>query len=138
MRVIKTYSEMIRLPTFEERFEYLKCGGTIGVQTFGGHRYLNQALYRSYEWRKFRREVILRDNGFDLGCEGFLIDGCIYIHHINPITINDLLSRNSCVFDMENVISVSLQTHNALHYSEDCPRSNKPATRRPNDTCPWR
>lgn len=136
---IKTYSEMIRLSTFEERFEYLKCGGIVGIPTFGGHRYLNQMLYtNSIEWKKFRDRVIIRDRGFDLGCEDVPIDGRIYIHHINPLSIEDLLNRSPLVFDMENVISTSFKTHNALHYTDECPRITKPVVRKMYDTCPWR
>lgn len=136
--MVKTYSEMMLLPTFEERFEYLKCGGSIGVQTFGGHRYLNQILYRSSEWKSFKRRVILRDNGYDLGCEDVPIIGYVYVHHINPLSIEDVMERKPCVFDMENVISTSFETHNAIHYESEIPKQIIPVTRKENDTCPWR
>ena len=93
LRNIRTYSELIQLKTFEERFEYLKIGGTIGIETFGHDRYLNQKFYTSYEWRQFRKQIILRDNGCDLGIDGLDIYGPIFIHHINPINIEDLLEN---------------------------------------------
>lgn len=135
---IKRYSEMVQLKTFKDRFEYLKCGGTVGVQTFGSHRYLNQMLYMSQEWKSVRRKVIIRDGGFDLACEDVPIAGKIYIHHINPITIEDVLERRGNVFDMDNLISCSLDTHNALHYGSDCPKEMQPVIREQYDTCPWR
>lgn len=136
MKTIKSYSEMILLPTYEERFEYLKCGGTVGVVTFGGKRYLNQLLYHLPEWKRFRRDIILRDNGFDLGCEEFPIDGNIYVHHINSITADDVLNRRACVFDMENAISTSFQTHQAIHYENESPMKEYKERSR-NDTIPW-
>lgn len=136
---IRRYSELILLPTFEERFDYLKCGGVIGVPTFGGHRYLNQMLYTDpIEWKRFRDRVILRDGGFDLGCKDVPIEGNIFVHHIEPLTIDDILNRSSCIFDMENAISSSFKTHNALHYGNGCPKVIKPEIRKMHDTCPWR
>ena len=136
--MIKTYSELIRLPTFEERFAYLKLAGCVGAETFGSNRYLNQILYTSPEWRRFRREVIIRDNGYDLGCEGFEIHGKIIIHHVNPITLEDILERRPCVFDLENVICTSHNTHNAIHYSDENQLITLPEERCENDTCPWK
>lgn len=135
---IKRYSELIEIPTFEERFEYLKMSGKVGFETFGGHRYLNQTLYKSPEWRRSRREVILRDDGFDLAHEDYPIQGNIYVHHINPITIDDILDRRFWVFDPEYLISTSLNTHNALHYSNEEMIINKFEPRRQGDTCLWR
>ena len=112
---IKTYSELITLPTFEERFEYLRLYGTVGVETFGYDRYLNQILYNSPEWKCFRRDIIVRDNGCDLACEGYDIHGRILIHHINPISVEDIIKRNSMVFDPENVIATTHDTHNTIH-----------------------
>lgn len=135
---IKTYSELICLPSFEERFAYLKLAGSVGAETFGSNRYLNQILYTSPEWRRFRREVIIRDNGCDLGCEGFEIHGKIIIHHINPITLEDILERRLCVFDLENTICTSHNTHNAIHYSDENQIDAIPEERCENDTCPWK
>lgn len=135
---IRTYSELITLPTFIERFRYLKLNGSVGMDTFGHDRYLNQILYHSEEWRRFRREVILRDNGCDLGCEDYEIHGRVLIHHINPITVEDVLRRNPCIFDFENVISTSHNTHNAIHYGDESLLMIEPIERTPYDTCPWR
>lgn len=133
----KCYSDLVKIPDFYDRIKYLQTNSHIGDQTFGGHRYLNQILYQSCEWRKIRREVIIRDRGCDLGHEDYPIRGKIYVHHINTITIEDILQRRPCVFDPENLISASNQTHNAIHYGQDI-RRDEIATRRPNDTCPWR
>lgn len=138
MSLSKTYSELIKLKTFEERFEYLKLKGIVGEQTFGGSRQLNQVLYASPEWKSFRRQIILRDQGFDLGCEDHLINGVVYIHHINPLTIEDITKRTSNIFNPENVISVSFDTHQAIHYGDKNLLHLDYVERKPNDTCPWR
>lgn len=138
MTNIKTYSEMIRFPTFIERYRYLKIDGIVGDETFGYDRYMNQILYHSPEWRKFRRDIILRDNGCDLGTDGYGIIGKILIHHIEPITVRDIERRDSKIFDTENVISVSLNTHNAVHYGDESLLITTPITRTKFDTCPWR
>lgn len=135
---IRTYSELITIPTFEERFEYLKLNGSVGLETFGHDRYLNQILYNSPEWRRFRPEIIVRDNGCDLACEGYEIFGKILIHHINPITAQDILNRNPKVFDPENVITTVHNTHNAIHYGDENLLITEPIKRSRNDTCPWR
>ena len=135
---IKTYSELISIPDFLERFRYLKIGGRVGVETFGYDRYLNQILYRSPEWKRFRRDVIIRDNGCDLACEGFDIVGKILVHHIEPITIEDVLNRHPKIFDFENVISTTLNTHNAIHYGDESLLVVAPIERSKFDTCPWR
>ena len=135
---IRTYSELITIPTFEERFEYLKLNGSVGLETFGHDRYLNQILYNSPEWRRFRPEIIVRDNGCDLACEGYEIFGKILIHHINPITAKDILNRNQKVFDPENVITTVHNTHNAIHYGDENLLITAPIERSRNDTCPWR
>ena len=135
---IKSYSELITLPTFEERFEYLRLNGTVGSETFGHDRYLNQTLYRSPEWKRFRHKIIIRDNGCDLACEGYEIYEKVLIHHINPITIKDILERNPMVFDPENVVCTILNTHNAIHYGDESLIIKAPITRSKNDTCPWR
>ena len=134
----KSYSELITIPTFIERFHYLKIGGRVGQDTFGHDRYLNQILYRSSEWRRFRRDIILRDNGMDLACDGYEIVGSILIHHIDPITVDDVIRRDPKIFDPENVVSTWLRTHNAIHYGDESLLYSDPIERAPNDTCPWR
>lgn len=135
---IRTYSKLITLPTFLDRYNYLKLSGIVGKETFGFDRYLNQILYNSSEWKRFRRDIIVRDNGRDLACEGFDIYGRIIIHHIDPITVDDVVNRNPKVFDPENVISVSHNTHQAIHYSDETLLILAPPERSRNDTCPWR
>ena len=135
----KTYSELIQLPSFIERYRYLRLDGKAGEITFGNERYLNQILYKSPEWKSIRREVILRDNGCDLGIDGRDISGPPIIHHINPITVEDILNRNPAVFDLENLICVSRRTHNAIHYAdEELLLIDEVIERTPNDTSPWR
>ena len=134
----KTYSELITLKTFKERFEYLSLDGIVGKETFGHDRYLNQILYNSPEWKKVRKEIIIRDNGCDLACEGYDIHGRILIHHMNPITVDDIVNRNPIVFDPENLISTVHNTHNAIHYGDDSLLSGPPIKRKQNDTSPWR
>lgn len=135
----KSYSELIKLDTIEERFNYLKLSGYVGDVTFGGHRYLNQHFYKTDpDWLMARKEVILRDNGCDLAHEDYPITGKIYIHHVNPITIDDVLKRRPCLYDLENLISVSFQTHNAIHYGDSKQLPIMPVERNKNDTCPWR
>ena len=136
--IIKTYSELITLNTFEERFEYLRLDGSVGIQTFGFDRYLNQLLYNSPEWKRCRRDIILRDNGCDLALEGYELYGRILIHHINPIAIDDITNRSPIIFDPENLISTTHNTHNAIHYGDEELIIKDPINRTRNDTCPWR
>lgn len=135
---MRTYSELILLPTFEERFQYLKLGGTVGQITFGYERYLNQLLYSSDEWKRCRRKVIIRDLGCDLACEGYELQDKILIHHMNPITVDDILQRNPRVFDLENLICTSHNTHNAIHYGDENLLLRAPIVRTRNDMCPWK
>ena len=135
---IRTYSEMITLKTYEERFDYLKIGGQVGRETFGYDRYLNQILYNTKQWKKFRREIIIRDNACDLACEGYEINYRILVHHINPITVEDIINRNPMIFDPENAITTTHRTHNAIHYGDKNLLVLQPMERTPNDTCPWR
>lgn len=136
---IKTYSQLILIPSFIERYRYLRLGGKAGDITFGNERYLNQILYKSPEWKRFRRDILIRDNGCDLGVDGYMINTVPIIHHINPITVKDITERNFCVFDPENVITVSRRTHNAIHYGdEELLTIDNIIERRPNDTIPWR
>lgn len=135
---IKTYSELVRLPTFEERFEYLKLKGSVGKDTFGHDRHLNQVFYTSQEWRRLRDEIIIRDNGCDLGIEGREIGGKIYIHHLNPLGVNDVLTHSEYLVNPEYLICVSFETHNAIHYGDINLLPRDPIERKRNDTCPWR
>lgn len=136
--IIRTYSELIKLPTFEERFQYLKLDGDVGVETFGFDRYLNQAFYSSDEWKSIRNQVIIRDNGCDLGIEGREIYKRIIIHHMNPITKEDLLYRTEYLLNPEYMICAMKNTHDAIHYGDENLLFKDPIERKPNDTCPWR
>lgn len=138
IKMSRSYSELRRLETFEERFEYLKQKSLIGDQTFGSKRYLNQLLYKTPEWREVRDKVIIRDNACDLGIEGREIIGKILVHHINSITIDDILDRNPKVFDMNNLITTSHMTHEAIHYGDISILPKDPIERSKNDTCPWK
>lgn len=135
---MKTYSELILLPTFKERFEYLKLSGVVGRDTFGFDRYLNQQFYRTSEWKKVRDAVIIRDNGCDLGVEGYEIHDRIIIHHMNPITANDIIKHSDWIIDPNQLICTSFRTHNAIHYGDISLIDKQPTIRKPNDTCPWR
>ena len=137
-RIIRSYEALIRIPTFLERFEYLKLDGKVGESTFGYERYLNQVFYSSPEWRRFRNEVIIRDMGLDLGIEGHDIFDRIEIHHINPITIEDIEKNSPLLMDMDNVICTSSRTHKAIHYGDSSLLPKDPVIRRPNDMCPWK
>ena len=135
---MKSYSELVLLPTFIERYRYLRLGGRIGEETFGIDRYLNQKFYRSDEWRRLRNHIIVRDCGCDLGVDGYDIHGQIIIHHINPITVDDILQRSELLFDPENLICVTDNTHKAIHYGDEMRLVCEPIIRRQNDTCPWK
>lgn len=136
--ILRTYKDLRRLDTIQDRFEYLKLGGQVGESTFGFDRYLNQAFYRSREWQEARRTVILRDGGCDLGIEGYEIGKGLVVHHMNPITIDDILSRRDEIFDPEFLICVSDRTHKAIHYGDAELLPKDPVERKPGDTCPWR
>ena len=136
--IIKTYSELITLPTFEERFAYLQLNGVVGRDTFGFDRYLNQIFYRSKRWRSIRDQIIIRDNGCDLGVEGYDIYGKILIHHINPITLDDIKRESEFLLNPEYLITTTHNTHNAIHYGDESLLSTMPMERVKNDTCPWR
>lgn len=137
-KIIRTYSELLTFPTFESRYEYLKLSGRVGEETFGFDRYLNQTFYRSKEWRSIRDYVITRDNGCDLGMEGHEIYDRILIHHMNPITKEDILQRSPYLIDPEYLICTIKNTHDAIHYGDSGLLITAPVERRPNDTCPWR
>ena len=135
---IKTYSELILLPTFEERFKYLQLNGSVGKETFGFDRYLNQNFYRSAEWKRVRDKVIIRDNGCDLGIEDRLIYGNVLIHHMNPINDKDIYNLTDILLNPEYLICVSHNTHNAIHYGNEELLVKAPIVRTKNDTCPWK
>lgn len=136
--MIRTYSELITLPTFEERYRYLRLGGRVGEETFGFDRYLNQVFYKSPEWLKVRDHVIIRDNGCDLGIEGREIYGRILIHHMNPLTTDDILKRSEYLLDPEFLICTVKGTHDAIHYGDESSLLIVPPERTRNDTCPWK
>ena len=139
MTSIKTYSELITIPTFEERYQYLRLDGEVGKETFGFDRWLNQVFYASKEWKDFRRHIISRDMGCDLGIPDRVIGGTIMIHHMNPISLDDILCRRiDVLMNPENSICVSLNTHNAIHYGDETLLIVSPIERTKNDTCPWR
>lgn len=135
---LRTYSELIRLPDYYERFEYLKLFGTVGEQTFGWHRYVNQMFYQSKRWRSTRDKVIIRDAGCDLAHPDYEIHDRIYIHHMNPVTLEDLEEERDCAFDPEFLICVTDRTHKAIHYGDQSLLPSSLIERRPGDTCPWR
>ena len=136
--MIRSYRELRRLRTFEERYFYLQLKGIVGESTFGFDRYLNQILYTSDRWLRTRDDIIIRDNGCDLGIEGYEIQGRILVHHMNPITIEDVEEERDIVFDPEFLICTALRTHNAIHYGDVSLLPKLPIERRRNDTCPWK
>lgn len=138
MMSVKRYSELITLPTFEERFRYLKLDGKVGEDTFGFDRYLNQVFYRSQKWKSIRDYVIVRDNGCDLAVEGYEIHGRILIHHMNPISLKDLETESDFLLDPEYLITTVHNTHNAIHYGDESLLFTLPVERTKNDTCPWK
>lgn len=137
-KMIRTYSELIKLKTFKDRFEYLKLDGIVGEETFGFDRYMNQIFYKSREWTSVRRAVIIRDNGCDLGVEGYEIHGKILIHHMNPINLSDIVHKTDELLNPDYLITTVLSTHNAIHYGDASLLPTLPIERRANDTCPWK
>ena len=135
---IRTYSELVKMDSFEKRFEYLKLNGEVGKETFGFDRYLNQAFYKSPEWRAVRDKVIIRDCGCDLAMTGYEIRGKILIHHMNPITKEDILRRSELLLNPEYLICTIKSTHDAIHYGDENLLMKAPIERTKNDTCPWR
>lgn len=138
MTDIKSYTELIQFPTFEERFRYLKLGGHVAEPTFGSKRYLNQRFYTSPEWRQLRSFIITRDMGCDLGVEGHDIFGRVYIHHINPLTVEELITSGDLGLLPEYLITTSFDTHQAIHYGSERMLVHDPVVRTENDTCPWK
>ena len=135
---IKTYSELITIPTFEERYRYLRLGGKVGSETFGFDRWLNQTFYKDPEWLAVRNSVIIRDNGCDLGIPGREIHSRILVHHMNPITKEDIIHRSKFLLDPEYLICTIKNTHDAIHYGDESLLILDPVSRTRNDTCPWR
>lgn len=136
--LIRTYSELIKLPTFEERYKYLKLDGKVGVDTFGFDRIFNQKFYNSLQWRQLRDQIIFRDNGCDLAFPGREIYKHIIIHHMNNITLYDIENVTEYLINPEYLVCVSQQTHNAIHYGDETKLMKDPITRTMNDTCPWK
>lgn len=135
---IRMYSDLIKLKTFEERYQYLRLSGVVGAETFGFDRFINQDFYRSREWKAVRDFIIVRDNGCDLAMEGYDIHGKIIIHHMNPVTIKDIQESSSFLMEPEYLISTTLSTHNAIHYGDESLLIKEPVRRSKNDTCPWK
>ena len=136
---MRTYTELLTLPTIKERYDYLKLGGSVGVVTFGGDRIFNQQFYASKMWRDIRRQVIIRDNGCDLGVPGYELGDHITIHHMNPATREDIRNEEwEYLTDPEYLISCSYLTHQAIHFGDQSLLPKVPIERKPNDTCPWR
>lgn len=136
--LLRRYSELIRLPTFEARYEYLRLAGIVGEATFGFDRYLNQLMYTSARWKKVRNQVIIRDNGCDLAMPGYDLKSKIIVHHMNPLTMKEVEEVSDDIFNPEYLICVSQRTHNAIHYGDAELLQKGPIERRPNDTCPWK
>lgn len=136
--MLRTYTELLMFPTFRERFRYLKLKGAVGEDTFGYDRYLNQGFYHSDEWRSIRDRVILRDEGCDLGIPGREIGGRVIIHHMNPISVSDIVHATDILIDPEYLICCSHDTHNAIHYSDESLLMPENVERFPFDTCPWK
>lgn len=135
---MKTYTELIRHSSFEDRFNYLKLSNIVGEETFGFDRWLNQRFYSSKEWQSIRDFVIIRDGGCDMAMEGYEIGGKIYVHHMNPITQSDLIHTSDFLIDPEYLVCVSHETHNAIHYGDISLLQTDPIIRTPNDTCSWK
>lgn len=138
MKIIRSYSELQTFSTFKEKYDYLKLGGIVGESTFGFDRYLNQMFYRDEKWKKARRKAIERDNGCDLGDPDYEIHDRIYVHHMNPISVEDVVSRNPIIYNLEFLICCSFTTHEAIHFGDEQMLPQLPVDRYPGDTCPWR
>ena len=137
MTKIRSYSELKKLKTFDERFEYLRLKGDVGRSTFGFDRYVNQKFYTSYEWKRIRNLIILRDDGCDLGIPGYEIHGAILIHHINPMIVDDIIHGEDWIFNQEYLITTTQKTHNAIHYGNYSNLPKVVTTRNPKDTKLW-
>lgn len=138
MHRVRTYAEMSAIKDFMGRFEYLKLGGAVGETTFGFDRHLNQSLYRSARWRRVRDEVLIRDDGLDMGMDGYPAGSRMVVHHMNPLTARDIEEENPVIFRVDLLVCVSFSTHNAIHYGDASLLPKPPVIRKPGDTCPWR
>ena len=136
--MLRSYRELSRLRTFDERFRYLLLAGSVGAETFGFDRYVNQRFYRSEEWKHVRNIVIARDNGCDLGIEGRDINGRVYVHHMNPMNLEQINDHMDLILDPEYLVCVTFATHNAIHYGDESYITLAPVERQPNDMCPWK
>ena len=136
--LIRCYTDLIQLPTFKERYEYLRLGGIVGQDTFGFDRYLNQKFYHSQEWKQIRRDVIIRDHGRDLAMEGYELNDNVFVHHMNPILPKDLVNVPDEIMNPEYLICVSKRTHDAIHFGDASLLPGLPIERTPNDMCPWK
>ena len=136
--LLRTYTELIQLKTFKERYDYLRLGGIVGQNTFGFDRYLNQRFYKSPEWQQIRRDVIIRDEGRDLAMEGYELHGNIYVHHMNPVSIQDLVDVNEWILNPEYLVCASKRTHDAIHFGDESLLPELPKERTLNDMCPWK
>ena len=137
-QMIRCYSDLRSIDSFKERYLYLQLHGKVAEETFGYDRYVNQQLYKSHKWVKTRREIIIRDNGCDLGVDGYELDNYIIVHHINPITLEDIEEERDNIFNPENLICCSSRTHKAIHFGDESLLPREPIIRRPGDTCLWR
>lgn len=137
-KMIRCYSDLRQIDSFKERYLYLKLHGKVGEETFGYDRWVNQALYKSQKWKRTRRNVIIRDNGCDLGMDGYELNNYIMVHHMNPITLEDIEEERDIIFDPENLICCSSRTHQAIHYGDESLLPKEPIVRKPGDTCLWR
>lgn len=138
MRTIRTYSELITIPTYEERFRYLQLNGQVGIETFGFDRWLVETFYHSQKWKHIRNEIIIRDLGCDMACDGYEIHGRIIIHHMNPLLKEDVIDMTEYLTNPDFLVCVTHDTHNAIHYGDSNLLQKAPIERKPNDTCPWR
>lgn len=136
--MLRCYTDLIQLPTFKERYEYLRLGGIVGRDTFGFDRYLNQKFYRSPEWKQIRRDVIIRDEGRDLAMEGYELQDNIFVHHMNPMVPDDLINVPDWILNPEYLVCVSKKTHDAIHFGDASILPQLPIERTPNDMCPWK
>ena len=136
--MIRTYSELIKISTFKDRFKYLSLHGQVGEDTFGFDRWLNQRFYRSREWKQIRDSIIVRDFGCDLGIPGREIPDRIIVHHMNPIRVQDISDASDYLINPEFLICTSNTTHQAIHYGDERLLCFDPVVRKPNDTCPWK
>ena len=136
--MLRTYTELIQIPSFKERYEYLRLRSNVGEDVFGFDRYLNQRFYHSAEWKRIRRDIIIRDEGRDLAMPGYELNEGIYIHHMNPIDRQDIIDYTEFLSNPEYLVCVSKRTHDAIHFGDSTLLPALPTERTPNDMCPWK